>query len=85
MPLYEYKCSCGYTGEHWNKMDEYEPCPTCKTPMQRVLGGYKVISDLEPYLDPHIGPEPTWVKSKQHRKELMKKFGVSEIYGKGWR
>lgn len=84
MPLYSYKCDCGYTGDHWNKMDEYEPCPKCSVPMKRVLGGFRVIGDIDPYMDENLGTTPVLVKSKKHREQLMKQHNVSEKFGKGW-
>ena len=67
------------------KMSEFQAPLCCEKEMKQRLGNYYVIGDIEPYLDENIGQEPTWVKSKQHRKKLMKEFGVEEKYGKGWR
>ena len=84
-PLYDLTCSCGHNEpDVFCGINEYLPCIKCGQPLKRVLGNYTVVKDLEPYLDPHIGDKPTYVKSKKHRKELMKKFGVSEKFGKEW-
>jgi hypothetical protein len=38
-----------------------------------------VQPDLEPYVDDQMGHEPVYVKSKQHRKQLMKERGLVEL------
>jgi hypothetical protein len=40
-----------------------------------------VVGDLEPYYDDNL---ETGIKSKQHRKEVMRERGVYEKFGKGW-
>lgn len=88
MPIYTYQClDCEALTDAYKKIDERNDCPICACGGQtkKIISNYFAISDLDPYLDMNIGSEPTWVKSKQHRKQLMKENGVSEIYGKGWK
>jgi putative FmdB family regulatory protein len=81
MPLYEFEC-----GTCRNRREEYRPvdlhdkpavCEKCNHRMKRRYD-FTVIPDMVPYLDPNIGANPTWVKSKAHRRQLMKQNGVSE-------
>lgn len=84
--IYECKCeTCGRTEDIYRSVEERNNTPECcGKPMKRIITGYHVIGDLEPYLDENMTHEPQWVKSKQHRKQLMKEHGVTEKYGKGW-
>jgi hypothetical protein len=85
MPSFDFRCKiCQQQKEVFMKIAEFKAPVCCDFEMTQVLGSYSVVPDLEPYLDPHIGTEPVYVKSKQHRKELMKQYGVSEKFGKGW-
>jgi len=84
MPLYDYFCPCGYTGEHYNKMDEYEKCPDCGKEMKRIPGGYHVIGDLD-FVTENITGKPVHVTSRKQHKRLMQEHGVMEKYGKGWK
>lgn len=86
MPIYSYICeSCGRTEDIYRKVEERNCGPECHGPMKKLMGGHKIIKDLEPYLDADMTDKPVWVKSKKHRKQLMKKHDVYEDYGKGWR
>lgn len=83
MILYEYKClKCDNIMEALRKIEERDNGPICKCggETKKIISKQHVHSDFEPYLDENIGSEPTWVKSKQHRKELMKKNGVRDLY-----
>ncbi len=86
MPIYEYKCpECGQIHEKFNKMANHKNGPNCcGKPTKQYYGSYYVVGDFEPYLDENLGPKPVYVKSKQHRKELMKQNGLDEKFGKGW-
>jgi len=80
--LYEYECSCGKRTEEFRSVAERNNAPfCCGKPMQKVLGGHRVVPDMEPYFDENL---QSYVKSKQHRKQLMREQGVSEKIGKGW-
>ena len=84
-PTYDFQCdSCHKQEEVLMKLADYKPPECCGQKMKQVIGNYHVVPDLEPYLDENIGKEPTWVKSKKHRRQLMKENGVMEKYGKGW-
>ncbi len=85
MPSYDFKCEkCGNQEELWMKVSEYKKPSCCGQEMKRIFS-YAVVKDVDPYVDYDIGDKPVVVKSKQHRKELMKKFGVEEKYGEKWR
>lgn len=85
--IYECKCDvCGRKEDIIRRLDDRDKdlphC--CNQEMRRIISGYRVVSDLDPYLDENLGDKPVWVKSKKHRERLMKEHGVSEKYGKGW-
>jgi len=84
MPLYDYECpKCGVVADVYAKMDEREQaCPHCATLMRRLVSTrYSVVRDMAPHYDDNL---QSWVKSKQHRAELMRRKGLVEKYGKGW-
>lgn len=84
MPLYDFTCEkCQKTEEFFMKIADYKRPICCEQEMKRIYS-YSVVKDLEPYLDENLGVEPTYVKSKKHRKELMRERGVQEKFGKGW-
>ena len=83
MPLYSYECQCGGTKDEFRRLSERNVLPTCECgkTMQRVIGGYSVIPDMAPYYDDNL---ETYVKSRQHRKQVMREKGVYESFGKNW-
>lgn len=85
MPLYAYQCpACGGTKDEFRKLAQRNDCPECDSccvKMQKLLGGHSVIGDFAPYWDDNL---QAGIKSKQHRKQVMKEQGVSEKFGKGW-
>lgn len=46
-----------------------------------VTTNYSVVRDVAPYYDDNL---QTYVRSKQHRAEVMREKGLTEKYGKGW-
>lgn len=84
MPLYEWTCECGQSADEFRRVAERNLPKTCQCgkPMQRVITSYKAIGDLQPYYDENL---ESWVKSRQHRKRIMREQGVAEHFGKGWR
>lgn len=84
MPLYSYECrECGAIRDEFRKVDNRNDPLTCKCgeSMFKLLGGHSVVPDLQPYYDDNL---ESFVKSKQHRKKLMRERGVDEKYGKRW-
>ena len=86
MPLYSYKCKqCGKIKDKHNRIDDHKNGPECCGEiMRQVLGLNFVHGDFQPYVDHNLGPQPVVVKSKQHRRQLMKQHNVDEKIGKGW-
>lgn len=39
MPIYDYRCACGWTGELWGVIGERDnmACPRCARPLERLL------------------------------------------------
>jgi putative FmdB family regulatory protein len=85
MPLYTYECSgCCITKDEFRKLAERNDAPSCDMcakPMVKIIGGHNVVGDFDPYYDDNL---QAYVRSKQHRRQLMKEQDVSEKYGKGW-
>jgi len=81
--LYQYECSCGATKEEFRSVAARNDPLACECgkPMTKIIGGHRVIGDMQPYYDENL---ETYIRSKQHRREVMKEQGVSEAYGKGW-
>ncbi len=83
MILYEYQClDCEKITEALRTVDDRNNCPECKCggETKKIISKSAVHSDFVPYLDENIGSEPTWIKSKQHRKKVMKENGVTDGY-----
>ena len=82
MPIYDYNCpSCGVQEDIWAGVDQEEvPCPKCGIHMDRLLSATRSNPDWEPYYDENLcklgSAEGHYVKSRQHRKELMKAHGL---------
>ena len=85
MPIYEYRCrACGEITDAFRSVDERDsapPCQICGTETRKILSVSRPIGDMEPYFDDNL---ETYIKSKKHRRGVMKDKGVSEKYGKGW-
>lgn len=86
MPTYSYKCkTCGKQQDKFNRIADHKNGPECcGAIMVQILTTAYVHGDFEPYVDHNIGPDPVVVKSKQHRRQLMKQNNVDEKVGKGW-
>lgn len=39
MPLYDFKCECGYQAELMTKIEETPKCPKCKKDMRKMFIG----------------------------------------------
>ena len=84
MPLYDYKCKCGYEGEHIAYIDERLRCPECKKEMERQMPythGICMGVGAYGYYDENL---QTYIKTNAHRREVMRQQGVVEKVGKGW-
>ena len=82
--LYEYRChSCEEITECVRSIADRNNAPTCECggTTRKIISIQRVHPDFEPYYDENL---QTGIKSKQHRKRVMKEQGVSEAYGKGW-
>lgn len=82
MPLYDFSCTnCGPVKDVFAKMEDMEvPCPKCGEDMQRLFSPTRnIIADLEPYLDENLGHTPVYVKSKRHKRDLLKRANLVEI------
>jgi hypothetical protein len=87
MPIYSYICArCGFSCDEFNKVDHrHVGPPHCGEQMKLDVTGPAVHTDLEPYFDDNLS---TYVKSRQHRKSVMRDQGVEdkrEYRGHKWR
>jgi putative FmdB family regulatory protein len=84
MPLYTYTCDrCGKEADEFRSVAERNApldC-SCGAPMKKIIAGSRVIGDLQPYYDDNL---ESFVKSRQHRREVMREKGVSEKFGTNW-
>lgn len=82
--IYEYQCKdCHETTEAWRCVDDRDDCPKCECggETEKIISGYRVHGDFDPYYDDNL---QTFVRSKQHRQQVMKEQGVFEHYGQNW-
>lgn len=83
MPTYDYHClGCGKTVEMVAPIDSYPVMPCdCGGSLIRQFSPpkSKPILDIEPYIDENIDKngKPTWVKSRQHKAQLLKENGLA--------
>lgn len=84
MPIYEYLCDCGKEKEVFKQIKDIDipvECDCGKIMQRRICApGY---SDFKPYFDWNLttldNNDGHWVKSRKHKKELMKKCKVEYI------
>lgn len=84
MPIYEYRCQdCNEITDAFRSVSNRDDAPECSCggETKKIISSYRVHSDFAPYYDENL---ESYVKSKQHRKKVMKEKGVTEAYGKGW-
>lgn len=84
MPIYSYECpDCAAVKDEFRRIDERNDPVACEcgASMNKLIGGHRVIGDMEPYYDENL---QTHIKSRQHRRDVMREQGVSEAYGKNW-
>jgi putative FmdB family regulatory protein len=82
MPMYQYRCDkCGKELEEFHKVDDrYEQkCPACGEKMQIVIQP-SPIHIFEPFFHPNLTTKPVYVKSKEHLKQLDKKYNMTSYY-----
>lgn len=81
MPIYDYECpNCGTQRDIWAAIDENEKLCGCLNWMKRLISAPRINPDLEPYWDENLGKDPVYVKSHQHRKQLMGERGLVDPY-----
>jgi putative FmdB family regulatory protein len=84
MPIYDYQCTngCGTIADVFAKMDDKViTCPHCGADCKRLIAVQQAVHGDMEYYDDNL---ETYIKSRKHRKQVMREKGVSERYGKGW-
>jgi len=76
MPLYDYSCSCGETGEFITPMDKNQICPHCGKEMTRLLHSRYGIrcGVIDTYYDEGLG---RYITSDTHKRHVMREMGVT--------
>lgn len=86
MPIYDYKCSrCGVTEERVAKVDDHIvvcPCGSTMTRQFHSSFGIGMGVGAYGYFDETLG---RYIATNKQRRDEMRKQGVSEKIGKGWR
>ena len=86
MPLYDWKCDCGYAGEHYAKIaDNRIPCPKCGGGMKREFHsrfGINMGVGAYGYFDSNLN---CYIGTNAQKRRVMREQGVQEKFGKGWR
>ena len=87
MPIYDYECpNCGIVKDVWAGIDEQEKLHGCMCWMKRLISAPSIRPDMEPHFDENLAPDGgngSWVKSRQHRNELMGRYGLTNKWGEG--
>ena len=82
---YEYRCqTCGEITDAFRPVAQRNdplPCGVCGNETRKIISIPRAHPDMEPYFDDQLD---VYIKSKKHRRGVMKDKGVSEKYGKGW-
>jgi putative FmdB family regulatory protein len=81
MPLYDYECrNCGKVNDVIAPVAADTLACKCGASMKRLFSfRVNINPDYEPYYDENISKTGEWVKSRQHRRELMKENGLVEV------
>ena len=82
MPLYTYVCEKHGEFDYFRTVRDrdFAPCPVCKVMCPKKLIQDSKIVLFEPYWDENLGKgKPVYVRSKRHKKQLMKKAGLVEV------
>lgn len=77
MPIYSFRCECGFEIDELRKMGDFEPpaCRYCNTKMEKVFSpNFNVIVG---------GPEATQAKLKKRSDEQGKRFFSKSAYKAG--
>ena len=79
MPLYDFDCpACGTQKDIVAHPDEREmSCPVCTATMTRLFPtSWGTIPDIEPYVDENMGKDPIYIRSRRHKKEMLREKGL---------
>ena len=83
MPLYDYKCKkCNKKFEDFKMVSEMKTsiCPECGGEAENVFTPCRFnFSIFHDYVDYHITDAPVHVKSREHKKQLLKENGLVQV------
>lgn len=89
MPRYEYLCErCKITRTVWQRIEDLDVpglvvlCE-CFKPMKRLISAPSINPDVPPYLEENMAHEPVYIKSRQHRKDELKRRNLHDGWGEG--
>lgn len=92
MPVYEYRCDCGYQEEHYYSKFRDAPnflrCwPCCNPTLGRIISqpaGGLYFEESRPRTIENLGSNPVTITSPKQHRQAMKAAGVSSAGGSKW-
>lgn len=82
MPIYEYRCRCGYRTDDYRSVADRDDVPTHCGPMARIISPVRVSADIQPYwtvaADKRTGQQQ-YIQSRRQHREFLKRNGYEEI------
>lgn len=79
MPLYDFRCQvCGKHVEHYFGMNDKKELWCCEMPVKRLYTHNVPADLLYPYVSHNIGPEPIEVRSRTHKRQLLRENNLSD-------
>lgn len=80
MPLYDYKCmECDNQFEEYAKIDKRNGvmCPKCNHPCEIQITNSHSQDWFKPHWNPNFDIDPVFVRSRNHMKQLCKKYNMT--------
>lgn len=84
MPRYEFECPDGHITEKIMKVSDSDikvvACAQCRKAAKKIISGAADVKDFRSYWDENLnpGPGPVFVKSRRHKRELLRAQGLEE-------
>ena len=83
MPIYEYECNnCGVHTTIMSSYDNFVPNHSCKKcrdgTLKNRICAPTLRLDIEPFVTEHITGNPVEVRSRRHKKHLLRENGLNE-------
>ena len=81
MPLYQVQCKkCSKEFEEFSKVDDRNDIK-CECSGETNILIQPIVSHIfKPFFHPNLTSKPVWVESKEHLKQLDKKYNMTSYY-----